>query len=115
MGYIKHTLKNWKNFDGRASRSEYFIFQVIYLIVLYSLLGGLASLENSNLLIILIYIAVLFYFIITFIALSIRRLHDMDFSGWWVILVNMLIPLSYLFMIMRSYDGKNKWGELPKY
>ena len=115
MDGIKHSFKNWNNFSGRASRSEYFIFQIIYFIVFYSIIGGLTNSENSNGLIILIYIFVLFYFIITFFAVSIRRLHDMNFSGWWVILVNMLIPLSYLFMMMKSYDGKNQWGEIPKY
>jgi len=115
MDGIKHSFKNWNNFSGRASRSEYFIFQIIYFIVFYSIIGGLTNSENSNGLIILIYIFVLFYFIITFFAVSIRRLHDMNLSGWWVILINMLIPLSYLFMMMKSFDGKNQWGEIPKY
>ena len=49
------------------------------------------------------------------IAVTIRRLHDTDRSGWWLLIA--IVPLVSLvllvFMIMEGTLGPNKFGEQP--
>lgn len=116
--YIE-TLKKYAVFDGRAGRKEYWLFvlfNIIIAVVLnavdrmtgtYSgdygmgLLGGIYSL------------AVL----LPGIGVSIRRLHDTDRSGWWLLLV--FIPIVgglvlLVFMILDGTPGTNRFGPNPK-
>jgi uncharacterized membrane protein YhaH (DUF805 family) len=51
------------------------------------------------------------------IAVSVRRLHDTDRSGWWVLIG--LIPLIgtivlFVFMVQDSQPGENQYGPNPK-
>ena len=60
------------------------------------------------------------YFLITFIpsiAVTVRRLHDVDKSGWWY-LIN-FVPyigsfILLIFVCTDSVNRPNKWGENPK-
>jgi len=99
--------ENYINFQGRASRSEFwwfalFVFVVSVVLNLVSeVLGGLFAL------------AVL----LPYIAVAVRRLHDVDRSGWWYLLV--LIPLIggliliFAFFIHRGTAGANRFGPDP--
>ena len=54
---------------------------------------------------------------IPFVAVSVRRLHDTNRSGWWCLLV--LIPLvgfipALIFMAEDSQPGDNRYGPNPK-
>lgn len=115
MDYLKFSFKNWNNFSGRSSRVEFFLFQIIYILVFYYLLFGLLDYDHSNFLIDVLYLLPIVYLAITNLSITVRRLHDINFSGWWVLLINLLMPLSYLFLLIKSYEGSNKWGNLPKY
>jgi uncharacterized membrane protein YhaH (DUF805 family) len=51
------------------------------------------------------------------IAVSVRRLHDTDRSGWWVLIV--LVPIVgalvlLYFMVQDSKPGSNQYGPNPK-
>jgi uncharacterized membrane protein YhaH (DUF805 family) len=51
------------------------------------------------------------------LAVSVRRLHDTDRSGWWLLIV--LIPLIgaiviLVFMVQDSKLGENQYGSNPK-
>lgn len=76
MDYIKKAFVNYADFKGRASRKEFWYFTLFNLVVSIFL-----AILNINLLIFI-------YFLIIFIpalSLSIRRLHDVNKSGWWVL------------------------------
>ncbi|MDL2059340.1 DUF805 domain-containing protein [Mesosutterella sp. AGMB02718] len=46
---------------------------------------------------------------------SVRRLHDIGRSGWWVIAAAALLPLGLLVLLsMEGRPGENRWGENPK-
>ena len=51
--------------------------------------------------------------------LEVRRLHDLGFSGWWILLIMLLSPLALviiiLFSIIRGTKGENKYGEESKF
>lgn len=114
----KKAWKNFANFNDRASRADYWwftlaqaligvVFSVLVLIggdsflaVVFSGLSGLYSLAS---------------FIPT-LSVSVRRLHDIDKSGWWY-LIN-LVPcvggIVYLvFCCMAGTPGDNKYGPDP--
>ena len=95
---------------GRASRSEYwyfYLFSLILFIIPY-IIGG----ENADL-----FIGLLFLILtIPSFTVSVRRLHDIDKSGWYVFIY--LIPfVGGLIMLVMcasiSTEGKNQFGEYP--
>ncbi|MCK4837704.1 MAG: DUF805 domain-containing protein, partial [Desulfobulbaceae bacterium] len=51
------------------------------------------------------------------IAVSVRRLHDTDRSGWWLLIA--LVPLIgaivlFIFMVLDSKPEQNQYGVNPK-
>ena len=56
--------------------------------------------------------------IVTFmpsIAVSIRRLHDLNKSGWWLLLALTIIGIIPLFIwiVSKGTQGKNRFGDYP--
>lgn len=51
------------------------------------------------------------------LAVSVRRLHDAGFSGWWMLMA-ILPPLNVVLLIFFCLDsepGDNRFGPSPKY
>lgn len=109
--YKKVVLENYANFNGRARRAEFWWFtlanviisivlQIIDSIIGLPILGGLYGL------------AVL----IPGIAVAIRRLHDVEKSGWFLLLA--FIPLVNFYLIyllvIEGTRGQNEYGPDPK-
>lgn len=51
------------------------------------------------------------------ISITVRRLHDTDRSGWWVLLI--LIPIIgdivlLIFLCQKGTEGENRFGKDPK-
>lgn len=76
MDYIKKAFVNYANFKGRASRKEFWYFTLFNLLVTVFL-----SILNVGLLFFL-YFAIVF---IPSLSVSVRRLHDVNKSGWWIL------------------------------
>ncbi len=96
---IRSGFQNYTNFKGRASRAEYWwwaLFTVILSILLSSIsdsLGNLGSLVT----------------LLPSIALAIRRVHDVDRAGWFI-----LVPIYNLVLVLRRGDsGENRFGPPP--
>jgi uncharacterized membrane protein YhaH (DUF805 family) len=113
MNWYIGVLKKYAVFSGRARRKEYwmfFLFNFIVYIVLPVVEGVLGSRGIMGM---LYSLAVL----IPGIAVSVRRLHDTNRSGWWLLIG--LIPLVgaialLIFMVQDSQDGENEYGSNPK-
>jgi uncharacterized membrane protein YhaH (DUF805 family) len=110
MDFVSSVKRNcttaaYAQFDGRASRSEYWWFY------LFTLLAGLAAEiigdTVGNL-------ATLFFLLPSF-ALAARRLHDVGRSGWWFLLIFTIIgiPVVLYWLVKDSDAGANKYGEGP--
>ena len=110
--YLKVVRDNYANFNGRASRQEYwmfFLFNMIFAIVIIGIdiILGLGFLNVIYSLVVMI----------PGMAVNIRRLHDIGKSGWMVLIV--LIPcigafwLIYL-MVQDSSPLDNEYGPSPK-
>jgi uncharacterized membrane protein YhaH (DUF805 family) len=99
------TTAAYAQFDGRASRSEYWWFY------LFTLLAGLAAeIVGST----VGNLATLVFFLPS-LALAVRRLHDVGRSGWWVLILFTVIgiPVLLYWLVKDSDKGKNAYGEGP--
>lgn len=104
---------NYCKFEGRASRSEYWWF-VLGSTILYFLIALVLSF-NDMLYSIVLSLANLALFL-PGLGLAIRRLHDINKSGWWILLA--FIPLigSIILLVWfckESTPAANEYGEIP--
>ncbi len=115
--YLK-VLKKYADFSGRAQRAEYWyfvLFNTIIVIILTILDAafGLYDIQSGIGLLSGIYQLGVF---IPSLAVSVRRLHDIGKSGWWLLLG--LIPLIgiVILIIWFATDSKedNEYGPNPK-
>ena len=96
-------------FSGRARRKEYWYFTLYNFIIyiLFLIIGGIISGNDlADVLSVIYSLAVL----IPSIAVGVRRLHDTDRSGWWL-----LLPIvNLIFSCRDSQEGANRFGMNPK-
>jgi uncharacterized membrane protein YhaH (DUF805 family) len=121
-------IENWKlvvleryaKFDGRAGRAEFWWY-VLANIVLYVaaliLLGiGFGIATGLGVVVTLLAGALYLALLIPSIAVAIRRLHDTDKSGWWLLIG--LIPFGGLvllfFYAQEGTPGPNMFGAGPE-
>jgi uncharacterized membrane protein YhaH (DUF805 family) len=111
--YLKVIKENYANFEGRARRSEYWYYtlmNIIIAIVLFTL--SVAAYQ----LIFLYWLYALAVFI-PGLAVTVRRLHDTNKSGWFFLVV--FIPLIggiWLIVLLATEgdSGSNNYGQDPK-
>ena len=113
MNWYLGCWKKYAEFSGRARRQAFWMFVLFNLIasVLISVVDGI--LGTAGTLDGLYTLAVL----IPNLAVTARRLHDTDRSGWWQLIL--LVPLIGLvvllvFLCLDSQPGENRFGPNPK-
>ncbi len=103
--YIK-VMKDFMKFDGRSRRKEYWMF-VLFNIPVGFVIGLVVGLFQLSEIIILIYQLIIF---VPSIAVGIRRVHDSNHKGWWI-----LFPFYNLYLLVKPGDaGPNRFGPDPK-
>ena len=109
-------LARYVQFNGRARRAEFWQFCLLYFIVAFAgaaiglfleftMDGGPASFTLVSLIWLL--------FIPPVIAVTVRRLHDCDRSGWWILLSFVpfgVFALIALFYVREGTRGPNRFG-----
>jgi uncharacterized membrane protein YhaH (DUF805 family) len=108
---ISTCLKKYFNFKDRASRSEYWYFQLVLTpIYIWS------QFPSNDTQILVIQLILTFGLLIPGISAGVRRLHDRDKSGWFM-LISFIPILGAIFLIVmlaeKGTPGKNKYGEYP--
>ena len=99
---ISMSLKKYATFTGRASRSEYWFF-FLFTLIIAVIAGIVEAVVGSAALGYLLQAA----FWIPGLAVSIRRMHDVDKSGWF-----MLIPVySFILAVTAGTSGSNRFGD----
>jgi uncharacterized membrane protein YhaH (DUF805 family) len=104
-------------YRGRASRSAYwwfalfdFIAIVVAEIVIFGLAAAIRTGAVSALLFIIFGIAVI-YLALVGLSLTVRRLHDSDKTGWWVLIS--LVPFGgivlLVFTLLEPTPGPNRY------
>ena len=119
MKYFLYCLQHYAEFNGRARRSEYWYFVLFNLVISFVIgftFGVIAGLLDMPALANLAYLWSLAMFI-PGLAVSVRRLHDIGRSGWWLLLS--LIPLVGAIILIIWYctdsqPGANQYSSNPK-
>jgi uncharacterized membrane protein YhaH (DUF805 family) len=117
MNAYLYCMRHYADFSGRASRSEYWLFVLIFFIIYavcfaldYNAIGiGPSGIPPLTL------IAYLAHFV-PGLAVLVRRLHDIDRSGWWLLIS--LVPVLgsiWLLVLLCSEGtyGPNEYGPNP--
>ena len=103
--------KKYFNFKDRASRSEYWYFQI--LVIPISIWSQFPSNTDS---VLILQIILLFGIIIPAFSSGVRRLHDRDKSGWWI-LINFIPFIGWIFLLVmlieKGTEGDNRFGSYP--
>lgn len=132
--FKKVLFSNYSNFEGRARRSEYWLFHLaiqsfllvlalpIIFFVFFFLIRAVhqENLGGTLLVVFCIIFAIILIcslaILIPSLAVSVRRLHDIDKSGWWLCLS--LIPLGPIvvmyFLVLDGNPHPNRYGQDPK-
>jgi uncharacterized membrane protein YhaH (DUF805 family) len=114
MEWMLMPLKRYADFSGRSRRMEYWMWVVfqfligIAFVILMVALGGAAMMRGDMaglmamggvlIILYLLYLLVSLIFLVPNLAVTIRRLHDTDRSGWWIL----LFWGPYLLMVANS-------------
>ena len=119
MNWYLHVLKNYATFSGRARRKEYWMFFLFNVLISLGLgvldvVAGTYSVEYETGFFSGLYSLLV---LIPSIAVGVRRLHDTNRSGWWILIS--LIPIIgvlvlFVFMCLDSQPGTNRFGVNPK-
>jgi uncharacterized membrane protein YhaH (DUF805 family) len=115
MGFVdavKTCFTKYFDFNGRARRSEYWWF-VLFIVIAYlaiGIIGGGLNLGDTIQVVAGVFnLAIL----IPSLAVTVRRFHDLDKSGWFI-LIN-FIPLVGPFIVLYwmtqpGTEGSNRFG-----
>ena len=118
LDWATRPLKKYADFSGRAPRAEYWWFYLLIIVgyviatILDSMLGLGQTVGPYGVLMCVFALAIL----IPSIAAGIRRLHDTDHSGWWLLIG--LVPLIgaivlIVYFVTQGTQGPNRYGEDP--
>lgn len=116
--FIETFTKNYANFKGRARRKEYWGFTLFYALI-FAILGAFAFTGIGVILFLVVFVVTL----PPSISLTVRRLHDINLSGWFTLyMLIMLIPvigeaiaiiISIVIGVVQGSAESNKFGENP--
>jgi uncharacterized membrane protein YhaH (DUF805 family) len=128
MNLMFEPLRKYAQFDGRARRSEFWMFWLLIMIiqivfnVLIGVVGGGgmsagAPPSGPAMGLFMILGGVGLALLIPSLAVAFRRLHDTNRSAWWLLIA--LIPVIgalvlLVFYVLDGTPGPNRFGEDPK-
>jgi uncharacterized membrane protein YhaH (DUF805 family) len=120
MEWYLMALKRYAEFNGRSRRKEYWMFtlyNIVIVMVLY--LAGLVMLLRGSISMVFFGLAILYWLavLVPGLAVCVRRLHDIDKSGWFILVS--LIPAvgGIILLVLVCLDGTpgdNRYGPSPK-
>ena len=117
IDWAMRPLQKYADFSGRAPRAEYWWFYLLYMVALIvamivdSMIGSKLFL-NYGLASALLGLG----FLVPMLAVGVRRLHDTDRSGWWLLIA--FVPLIgaivlIVFFVSGGTSGANRFGDDP--
>ncbi len=119
MKWFLAALKKYADFSGRARRSEYWFFALFFILICIGLvfIDGLIGTVRPEVGIGILTGLFILAMLVPSLAVTVRRLHDTDRSGWWYFI--QLVPLVgpivlFVFTVQDSQAGANRFGPNPK-
>ncbi|MGY8752170.1 MAG: DUF805 domain-containing protein [Fidelibacterota bacterium] len=112
-------MRKYTNFSDRASRQEFWLYTLaitllsIIVSIIDPMISGVSWTESMDSFVTLSTILSIATFIPS-LSVSVRRLHDINRSGWWLLIIFTLIgliPLIY-WNCKKSDEGENHFGVL---
>ncbi|MCQ2002363.1 DUF805 domain-containing protein [Rhizobium sp. NRK18] len=107
-------MKNYANFSGRSTRSQYWLFTLFFFISIFlgavlDEMAGTSLPDGGGPITGIIMLA----HMLPALAVFVRRMHDIDRSGWWLLvgvvpLVGFIIQI--VFLCTASTPGSNRFG-----
>jgi len=119
FGAIQSCVSKYATLSGRAPLSElwyWYMFQFLIMFILGVLVGfGYYGGPLPRNFLVLVGIFLLVTFLPT-LAVSVRRFHDMDRTGWWILIE--LVPnigfiVAFFWYMVPGTDGDNRFGPRP--
>jgi len=108
-------LRKYLGFTGRASRREFWMFVFVNLIIgiVFFILTRIPILRVIFWIVLILFILAV---IIPSIALGIRRMHDINLGGWFVLLclipfVNLIVV--FILCVIEGSPYDNIYGPVP--
>lgn len=127
MHWMLMPLRRYADFAGRSRRREYWMFVLLNALIgvfvgLVFLVGYYADMSQTEMdtyLMPVVYLAGLYSLVATIpgVAVTIRRLHDTDRSGWnllWALVPLFGALLLLVYYIGEGTPGPNRFGADPK-
>ena len=115
---------NYADFSGRASRSEFWLFQLLNMFVVLVATALIVTREGGTFVVGVGILA--FWVLIAFVpalSVTVRRFHDHNISGWWAVVlyalglipyVGVLANVGMLWVVARGGTwGPNNYGPDP--
>ena len=111
--YLTLMTQKYASFSGRARRTEYWMFFLVYFVIalVIGVVEGLLSIGG--------YLTGIFALVhlLPSLGVTVRRLHDTGRSGWWILLsfIPIIGALVLLYFMVKSGDPQgNRFGSDPK-
>lgn len=108
---VMRCLQKYAAFKGRATRAEYWwfiLFNFLLGTVLYSVFADCVSRDSAEMAAGLLQLALF----LPALAVGVRRLHDINFRGWWILIsitIIGIIPLWILYCLPGKAE-ENRFG-----
>jgi uncharacterized membrane protein YhaH (DUF805 family) len=110
MKLIASAIWNYAVFSGRARRKEYWLFYVFKLAAIVGSALFAAAVWGSEGAGVTAGLVVFLLLLVPSQAVAVRRLHDSDQSGWWIVVP----PVRFFLMFFEGTYGPNQYGEDPR-
>lgn len=111
MDYFVDAFKKFADFSGRATRTQYWMFILIFTVIYFVL--ALIDIYVGTMVLASIFNLVL---LIPSISIAARRLHDTGRTGWWqlIIFLPLIGIIVLLVFLIQDSHRDNEYGANPK-
>lgn len=114
---ISTCFNKYVTFSGRATRSEYWWFALFNILVSVALNVVVQAIGPESVALSLVAAVVSLGLFLPGLAVSVRRLHDIDKSGWWL-LVGLIPLIGFILLLIwfctKGSVGENRFGFPPQ-
>jgi len=119
MSWYLNCLKKYVTFEGRARRTEYWMFYLFNIVfqIAAVILDNLLKTTIGGLPYGVIYLLYSLAIFLPTIAVIVRRLHDVDKAGYWFFIIFVPLIGSIWLLVLECTEGtrgENQYGADPK-